>query len=192
MFICKIYLFVLFSFFLFYSLLCLIHILKPYITRIKPSVSASKRLIYWWVSSVSVSFMIGVKGQGHRDTFLTRSLCDYWCFWHFPWLFCTGWPMWIERPHVNATFDLNSEFQGVFTASTAAIQWGATVVLLTHQDCFGGLLNFWDIGCRGVCLLLNTIKLCGNTHTQAHAHKHQNSMLFSRNHLLLTQDNCWE
>lgn len=51
-----------------------IHILKPYITGIKPTVSARDSLIYWWVPSVSVSFMIEVKGQGHTDTFLTRSL----------------------------------------------------------------------------------------------------------------------
>lgn len=54
-----------------------IHILKPYITGIKPTVSARDSLIYWWVPSVSVSFMIEVKGQGHTDTFLTRSLFDY-------------------------------------------------------------------------------------------------------------------
>lgn len=46
-------------------------------------VRASDRLIYWWLSSMSVSFMIGVEGQGHRDTFLTRSVFDYWCFYNF-------------------------------------------------------------------------------------------------------------
>lgn len=61
-----------------------IHILKPYITRIKTTVSAHDSLIYWWVSSVSVSFMIEVKGQGHTDTFLTRSLFDYRRRSHFP------------------------------------------------------------------------------------------------------------
>lgn len=51
-----------------------IHILKPYITGIKTTVSVRDSLIYWWVSSVSVNFMIKVKGQGCTDTFLTRSL----------------------------------------------------------------------------------------------------------------------
>lgn len=71
-------------------------------------VRASDRLIYWWVSSVSVSFLIGVEGQGLRDTFLKRSLFDYWCFWHVSCFLAWAWPLWIARPHVNATFDLNS------------------------------------------------------------------------------------
>lgn len=46
-------------------------------------VRGSKGLIYCWVSSVSASFMTGVEGHGHRDTFLTRSLYDYWYSRHF-------------------------------------------------------------------------------------------------------------
>lgn len=69
-------------------------------------VRAGDKLIYWRVSSVSVSFMIGVEGHGHRDTFLTRSL----------WLLVFGachlaqLDPWIARPHVKATLDSNCWF----------------------------------------------------------------------------------
>lgn len=87
------------------------HILKPYITRIKPTVSASDRLIYWWVSSVSVSFMIEVMGQGHTDTFLTSSLFGYCSFCHFLCLFTQLDRCELQGHMLKQLLTLTAEFQ---------------------------------------------------------------------------------
>lgn len=70
-------------------------------------VRASDRLIYWWVSSVCEFYDWG------RGPWAQGYISDKVCLWLLVFLALfivsrSAWPLWITRPHVNATFDLNS------------------------------------------------------------------------------------
>lgn len=87
--------------------------------------------------------------------------------------FRAAWPTWIARPHVNATFDLNSWVPGDVTTLTSCCS--ASVgrdIVEKNIDCLVELPSFGDIA-----------------FSQIHGTLHPTAMSPSGNHELVTQDN---
>lgn len=90
-----------------------IHVLNPSISRIKLRVSASDRVIYWWVSSVSVQSVLWL-GSGARD----REVRFCWGVSPTTGVFRTFLAFSLSTAFLghNATCVLNSWIQGHVTA----------------------------------------------------------------------------
>lgn len=98
------------------------------------------------------------------------SLCLL-AFLAHPLPFCVAWPTWIARPHVNATFDLNSWVPGDVTTPTSCCSDSVRCdIVKKKKDCSVELPR--DIGFS---------QIYGTLHEVLYAPKH-----FSRNHEPLT------
>lgn len=139
---------------LFFSLLsCIllphlsVHILKPYITRIKTQCVSQRRADLLVGFLCVCEFYDWGRGPGTQGY-----ISDKVSLWLLVFLalfkpFRSDWPPWIARPHVNATFDLNSWVPEDVAASAAQLlHWLRNGRLYSRMGCniVNALLFYWN------------------------------------------------